>query len=119
MAQIVWNMFLARALSCSITLIILFTAVAGATSIQRVEGTVSEVEEGYLLVKPDGQEKTIRLVLRWKARFVPPKLPLKGDRVLVLYKDKPEGAVIYEIRYQKDGAGRMPPTPDSSSKGAK
>ncbi|MBM4328465.1 MAG: hypothetical protein FJ118_15040 [Deltaproteobacteria bacterium] len=106
------------ALTRAIALMLLLAAVAGAASIQQVEGTVSEVEEGYLLVKPDGQARTLRLILRWKARFVPPKLPIKGDRVLVLYKDKPEGAVIYEIRYQKNGAG---PTPalDSSSKSPK
>ena len=119
MTQIVRNMTAVRAFSCSIALMLLFAAVAGAASIQQVEGTVTEVEEGYLLVKPDGQEKTIRLVLRWKARFVPPKLPLKGDRVLVLYKDKPEGAVIYEVRYQKNGTGRTPSAPDSSPKGKK
>ncbi|MEW6113220.1 MAG: hypothetical protein AB1473_22580 [Thermodesulfobacteriota bacterium] len=112
-------MFALRAVAHAIALVLLFTGAAGATSIQRVEGIVSEVEEGYLLVKPDGQEKTIRLILRWKARFVPPKLPLKGDRVLVLYKDKPEGAVIYEVRYQKNGAGQMPLAPDSASKGSK
>jgi hypothetical protein len=104
-----------RAIVHAIAFIVLIAAIAGGTSIQRVEGTVSEVEEGYLLVKPDGQEKTIRLVLRWKARFVPPKLPLKGDRVLVLYKDKPEGAVIYEVQYQKNGAGGTPSALDSST----
>lgn len=70
-----------------------------ADPIQRMQGVVEEVEEGYLWVRPDDRTAVHKFVLRWKARFVPPKLPLKGDRVLILYKDKEEGAVIYGLEY--------------------
>jgi len=76
----------------------LFRAAA-ADPIKRIQGTVSEVGEGFLLVTPDDQSKSHKFILRWKARFVPPKLPLKGDHVLVLYKEKPEGSVIYGLTY--------------------
>lgn len=70
-----------------------------ASPIQRVQGVVTEVGEGFLLLRPDGQESRMKFILRWKARFVPPKVPFAGDRVLILYKDKEEGAVIYEVDY--------------------
>ena len=60
------------------------------------------------MLKPDGQAAPLRFILRWKARFVPPKVPFPGDRVLILYKDREEGAVIYEVNY-------LPPTPEAPS----
>jgi hypothetical protein len=67
--------------------------------IQQVKGIVVEVEEGFLWLKPDGESVPRKFILRWKARFTPPKFPLKGDRVLILYKDKEEGSVIYGVDY--------------------
>jgi hypothetical protein len=70
-----------------------------AAPIQRLQGTILEVGEGFLIVTPDDKSPPKKFLLRWKAQFVPPKLPLKGDHVLVLYKDKEEGAVIYGLNY--------------------
>jgi len=78
--------------------------ISKAAPIQRVQGVITEVGEGYLLLKPDGQASRLKFILRWKARFVPPKVPLAGDRVLILYKDKEEGAVIYEVNYLPSGS---------------
>lgn len=83
--------------------------VGEAAPIQRVQGVISEVGEGFLLLKPDGQPGPLRFILRWKARFVPPKVPFPGDRVLILYKDKEEGAVIYELNYLPP-QGEAPPS---------
>jgi len=79
----------------------LMVSAAHATPIQRVQGTILEVEEGFLIVNPDDGSQALKLLLRWKAHFVPPKLPLKGDHVLILYKAKEDGLVIYEVRYLK------------------
>lgn len=70
-----------------------------ADPIKRVTGTITAVEEGFLLLKPDNGAPERHFILRWKARFVPAKLPLRGDRAEVLYKDKPEGSVIYGVNY--------------------
>ncbi len=87
--------------------------LSAADPIQRIQGVIKEVGEGFLLLVPDGQSATQRFLLRWKARFVPPKLPLDGDRVLIFYKDKPEGSIIYGINYL-DGESDVPPNPDAS-----
>jgi len=85
-----------------LTITILFLAFnVYAAPIQRIQGTILEVGEGFLIVTPDDRSAAKKFLLRWKAHFVPPKLPLKGDRVLILYKDKEEGAVIYELNYLK------------------
>lgn len=70
-----------------------------AAPIQRIQGVISEVGEGYLLLEPDDRSAPRKFILRWKARFTPPKLPIKGDRVLILYKDKDQGSVIYGVNY--------------------
>lgn len=70
-----------------------------------------ELEEGYLWLKPDGEAAPRKFLLRWKARFNPPKLPLKGDRVRILYKDKEEGTVIYGVDYLSTA-----PEPDQTPK---
>ena len=70
-----------------------------AAPIQRIQGVIAEVGEGYLWLRPENRSNPRKFVLRWKARFTPPKLPLKGDRVLILYKDKEQGAVIYGVNY--------------------
>lgn len=91
------------------TLLIVLCFTPGHTEpIKRIQGTIAEVEEGFLWLKPDGESTTRKFVLRWKARFVPPKLPLKGDRVLILYKDKEEGAVIYGVDYLSDPGRAIP-----------
>jgi hypothetical protein len=70
-----------------------------AAPIQQIQGVIVELEEGFLWLKPDGEAAPRKFLLRWKARFNPPKLPLKGDRVQILYKDKEEGSVIYGVDY--------------------
>jgi hypothetical protein len=95
-------------------LIISFAGSALCAPIERVQGVISEVGEGFLLVIPDGETRARRFILRWKARFVPPKLPLKGDRVLVFYKDKEEGALIYALRYLRTPSGPGLEQPDLS-----
>jgi hypothetical protein len=81
-----------------------------AAPIQRIKGLITEVGEGYLWLKPEDGSRARKLILRWKARFIPPKLPLKGDRVLILYKDKDEGAIIYGVQYLSLGRGGEPPS---------
>jgi len=93
-----------------LTITLLFFAVtASSAPIQRVQGTILEVGEGFLVVKPDDGSAPRKFLLRWKAHFVPPKLPLKADHVLILYKDKEEGAVIYELNYLKMAPGEAQP----------
>jgi hypothetical protein len=81
------------------TLLVCLTQLTLAAPIQHIQGVIVELEEGYLWLKPDGEAAPRKFLLRWKARFDPPKLPLKGDRVLILYKDKEEGSVIYGVDY--------------------
>jgi hypothetical protein len=79
--------------------LVCLTHLSLAAPIQQIQGVIVELEEGYLWLKPDGEGVPRKFLLRWKARFDPPKLPLKGDRVLILYKDKEEGSVIYGVDY--------------------
>jgi len=96
-----------------LTLVVLGeVGLSAADPIQRVQGVIKEVGEGFLLLVPDGRSVTQRFLLRWKARFVPPKLPLDGDRVLIFYKDKPEGSIIYGINYL-DAESGIPPDRDA------
>jgi hypothetical protein len=82
-------------------LLLSFAAPARSMPIQELRGTISEVGEGFVVVKPDGETSTRKFVFRWKVRFAPPRLPLKGDHVVVLYKEKEDGPVIYGINYLK------------------
>ncbi len=105
-----------RGLAVTSLIILLLFAVAGrsaADPIQRILGTVTEVGEGFLLLAPDDQSAVRKFVLRWKARFVPAKLPLPGDHVLIFYKDKPEGSIIYGVNYL--GAVGPPESPDGDN----
>jgi hypothetical protein len=77
---------------------------ASASPIQRVEGVITKVGEGFLLLKPKGQSSERKFILRWTARFTPPKIPFKGDRVLILYKDKEDGAIVYGVNYVRQPA---------------
>mgnify|MGYP005834620529 CR=1 FL=1 len=70
-----------------------------AAPIQKIHGVIVDVGEGYLWLKPDDGSESRKFILRWKAQFIPPKLPLEGDRVLLLYKDKTEGAIVYGVKY--------------------
>lgn len=79
-----------------------------AAPIQRIKGVITEIGEGYLRLKPEDGSAARKLILRWKASFIPPKLPLEGDRVLIMYKDKEEGAVIYGVEYLSPGQGAGP-----------
>jgi hypothetical protein len=81
------------------TVLVCLTQLTLAAPIQQIQGVIVELEEGYLWLKPDGEAAPRKFLLRWKARFNPPKLPLKGDRVRILYKDKEEGSVIYGVDY--------------------
>jgi hypothetical protein len=83
----------------SATVLVCLTHAAFAAPIQQIRGVIVELEEGFLWLKPDDESTPRKFLLRWKARFNPPKLPLKGDRVLILYKDKEEGSVIYGVDY--------------------
>jgi len=94
---------------------------ATAAPIKEIQGIIVEAGEGFLWLKPDGDSQPCKFLLRWKARFVPPKLPLKGDRVIVLYKEKKEGLVVYGLKYlnvspevlgNTGGAGRDTAPPD-------
>jgi hypothetical protein len=95
-------------LAASSVLVVLCLTLGHADPVQKIQGTITEVGEGFLWLKPDGESSTRKFHLRWKARFVPPKLPLKGDRVLLLYKDKEEGAVIYGVNYLPDLGSPIP-----------
>ncbi len=92
------------------TVLVFLVQVAFASPIQQIRGVVVEVEEGFLWLKPEGESKPRKFILRWKAKFNPPKLPLKGDHVLILYKDKEEGSIIYGVDYLKTApeAGQTP-----------
>lgn len=94
------------------TVLICLTHLALAAPIQQIKGVIVELEEGYLWLKPDGEAAPRKFLLRWKARFNPPKLPLKGDRVLILYKDKEEGSVIYGVDYLTISAEPAQPPKD-------
>ncbi len=80
-------------------ILLMLAAQSYAAPIQRIQGVISEVGEGFLMLEPDDHSGPRRFILRWKARFRPPKLPIKGDRVLILYKDKDQGSVIYGVNY--------------------
>jgi hypothetical protein len=84
-----------------IVVILCPTYSAFATPIKQIRGVIVELEEGFLWLKPDDESAPRKFLLRWKAKFNPPKLPLKGDRVLILYKDKEEGSIIYGVDYLK------------------
>lgn len=104
-----------RGLAATLIIISLLFAQAGlsaADPIKRIQGTVKEVGEGFLLLTPDDHSAARKFILRWKAHFVPPKLPLSGDHVLIFYKDKPEGAVIYGVNYLEEAAAPEPPGSD-------
>ncbi|MEI7448691.1 MAG: hypothetical protein WCJ75_03635 [Desulfomonile sp.] len=75
--------------------------VSSADPIQKIKGVITEVGEGFLWLTPEDQSAPLKFILRWTARFVPPKLPLKGDHVSILYKVKEEGLVIYGLVYSK------------------
>lgn len=87
--------------------------VASAAPIQEIEGIITDVGEGILWLKPEGVPSPRKFLLRWKASFVPPKLPQKGDRVIILFKDKEEGAVIYGVKYLSLDAPAPSSPPDS------
>jgi hypothetical protein len=103
-------------LLCAILFVCLIS-VAFSAPIQKIRGVITEVEEGILWLKPDGESTLRKFNLRWKARFVPPKLPLKGDHVLILYKEKEEGAVIYGVNYLSTGDEFVTQKPRPESRG--
>ena len=100
-------------ISLSTALMIGLICVASAAPIQEIEGIITDVGEGVLWLRPEGAPSPRKFLLRWKASFVPPKLPQKGDRVIILFKDKDEGAVIYGVKYLSLDAPSPSPPPDS------
>ncbi|MFC1834633.1 hypothetical protein ACFL2Q_07860 [Thermodesulfobacteriota bacterium] len=100
---------------CLTVLLAVFVTPAYLAPIQRIEGVITNVGEGFIMLQPEGETTKRKFILRWKARFVPPKLPLEGDRVLILYKDKPDGAIIYGVEYLSSRASSLVPERDSST----
>lgn len=100
-------------ISLSLALIVGFACMSSAAPIQEIEGIITEVGEGVLWLKPETGTPARKFLLRWKASFVPPKLPQKGDRVIILFKDKEEGAVIYGVKYLSLEPPAPSPPPDS------
>ncbi len=96
---------------CLMTILVCLACAALASPIHQIQGIIVELGEGYLWLKPDGEPAPRKFVFRWKVRFNPPKLPLKGDRVLILYENKAEGAVIYGVDYLSTA-----PEPDQTPK---
>lgn len=89
--------------------IFLAASISSGAPIQKIQGVVVDLEQDHLWLKPDNQSEPIKFILRWKVRFDPPRLPLKGDRVRILYKHKDEGPLIYGIDYiqsPSDDSGR-------------
>jgi hypothetical protein len=82
-------------------LVLTLTCLSAAAAIQEIQGIIVELEEGFLWLRPDDGSAPRKFILRWKARFNPPKLPLRGDHVQILYKDKEDGAIIYGLNYLK------------------
>lgn len=82
-------------------IMILLCQTALAAPIRKITGTIVGIEEGYLWVKPDEQNKALKFLLKWNTSFTPPRLPIKGDHVLVLYKHKDGNRVIYGVNYLK------------------
>ncbi len=98
-----------RLVITALALFLVFGQVAFAAPIKRISGQVVEVEEGYLWVIPDGRNNPVKFVLKWKTHFIPPRLPLKGDHVQVLYKNKKEGRVIYGVNFLKTTTQALSP----------
>jgi hypothetical protein len=89
---------LAKALPILI-IFLLIASISAADPIQRIEGVIVDMNHDLLWLKPDNQQETLKFWLRWNVRFNPLRLPLKGDRVQILYKNKEEGLVIYGLNY--------------------
>jgi len=89
------------AAACLLLLVVSLGSPSGpaAASIETIQGVIVEVGEGFLWLKPQDGSQARKFILRWKARFDPPKLPMKGDHAVILFKSKQEGAVIYGVRY--------------------
>lgn len=82
-------------------MLLMLSQTALADPINRISGLIVEVGEGFLWVVPDGQNDPQKFILKWKVRFSPPRLPIKGDQVVLLYKNKDEGRLIYGVDYLK------------------
>ncbi len=83
---------------------LLIASMSAAAPIQQIQGVIVDLEHDHLWLKPDRQSETVKFLLKWNVRFNPPRLPLKGDRVQILYKNKEEGSVIYGLNYIKDSS---------------
>lgn len=67
--------------------------------VRRVNGVVTEVGDGFIWFIAENQSEPKKYLLPWKTRFIPPKLPLKGDHATILYKVRKEGLVVYGLEY--------------------
>ncbi len=83
----------------TVLVFLLMASVSAGAPIQRIQGMIVDLQSDHLWLKADGQAKPHKFILNWKVRFNPPRLPLKGDRVQILYKEKDEGSVIYGLNY--------------------
>lgn len=91
----------AKLIICFSILLLMACQTAIADPIKRIEGTIVDFDDRYLWIVPDGQNDPVRFIMRWKVRFQPPRLPIKGDHVVLLYKNKDEGRIIYGVDYLK------------------
>jgi hypothetical protein len=86
----------------AVLIVLLIASTSAAAPIQQMQGVIVDLEHDHLWLKPDRQSEAVKFILKWNVRFNPPRLPLKGDRVQILYKNKEEGSVIYGLNYIKD-----------------
>ncbi|MBI5252050.1 MAG: hypothetical protein HY912_21355 [Desulfomonile tiedjei] len=82
-----------------ILLLVLTASISAGAPIQRIQGVIVDLEHDLLWLRADHQPEPLKFILKWKVRFSQPRLPLKGDRVQILYKNKDEGSVIYGLNY--------------------
>ncbi|MCX5862808.1 MAG: hypothetical protein WCG29_13170 [Desulfomonile sp.] len=85
-------------------LAVMFGSSVGTSSaepVQNIRGVITEVGDGFIWLVAEKRSEPQRFILPWKARFIPPKLPIKGDHVSILYKIKEDGPVIYGLEYLK------------------
>ena len=88
----------------AVLIMLLIASMSAAAPIQQIQGVIVDLEHDHLWLRPDHQSEAVKFLLKWNVQFNPPRLPLKGDRVQILYKDKEEGSVIYGLNYIKDSS---------------
>jgi len=84
-----------------IALICSSLSISYSEPVRRITGVITEVGDGFIRLIAKNELEPQKYLLPWKTRFIPPKLPLKGDHVTILYKMKEEGLVIYALEYSR------------------